>query len=81
VCGEEPLKGTRWHCAECYSGIDLCGDCAVTQLEAENPSHDPSHKLIPIKPPSCTRNYDLDYFPQNFSSSFYNYLDPNFLPE
>ncbi|KYQ59240.1 ZZ-type zinc finger-containing protein 3 [Trachymyrmex zeteki] len=80
VC-EEPLKGTRWHCAECHSGIDLCGDCAIAQLEAENPLHDPSHRLIPIKPPLCTRSYDLDYFPQNFSNSSYNYLDPNFLPE
>ena len=81
VCGEEPLKGTRWHCAECHNGIDLCGDCAIAQLEAENPLHDPSHRLIPIKPPLCTRSYDLDYFPQNFSNSPYNYLDPNFLPE
>jgi len=81
VCGEEPLKGTRWHCAECLSGVDLCGDCAVAQLETENPSHDPSHRLIPIKPPSCTKSYDLDYLPQNFSNSSYNYLDPNFLPE
>ncbi|XP_011155329.2 ZZ-type zinc finger-containing protein 3 [Solenopsis invicta] len=81
VCGEEPLKGTRWHCAECHNGIDLCGDCAVVQLEAENPLHDPYHRLIPIKPPQCTRSYDLDYFPQNFSNSSYNYLDPNFLPE
>ncbi|KAL6442811.1 hypothetical protein ACFW04_002700 [Cataglyphis niger] len=81
ICREEPLKGTRWHCTECYSGIDLCGDCAVAQLEVENPTHDPSHKLVPIKPPQYTRNYDLDYFPQNFSNSSYNYLDPNFLPE
>ncbi|XP_036138970.1 ZZ-type zinc finger-containing protein 3 isoform X2 [Monomorium pharaonis] len=81
VCDEEPLRGTRWHCSECHSGIDLCGDCAVAQLEEENPLHDPSHKLIPIKPPPCTRSYDLDYFPQNFSNSSYNYLDPNFLPE
>lgn len=80
ICGEEPLKGTRWHCTECHSGIDLCGDCAITQFEVENPTHDPSHRLIPIKPPQYTRNYDLDYFPQNFSNS-YNYLDPNFLPE
>jgi hypothetical protein len=75
------LKGTRWHCAECYSGIDLCGDCAVAQLGAENPVHDPSHRLIPIKAPQCTKSYDLDYFPHSFSNSSYNYLDPNFLPE
>ncbi|KAM0732787.1 ZZ-type zinc finger-containing protein 3 [Formica fusca] len=81
ICGEEPLKGTRWHCTECHSEIDLCGDCAVAQLEVENPTHDPSHKLVPIKPPQYTRSYDLDYFPQNFSNSSYNYLDPNFLPE
>lgn len=81
ICDEEPLKGTRWHCTECHNGIDLCGDCAVAQLEVENPSHDPSHRLIPIKPPQCTRSYDLDYFPQSFSNSTYNYLDPNFLPE
>lgn len=80
VCGEEPLKGTRWHCTECYNGIDLCGDCAIAQFEAEIPTHDPSHRLIPIKP-QCAKNYDLDYLPQNFSSSSYNYLDPNFLPE
>ncbi|EZA51491.1 hypothetical protein DMN91_000557 [Ooceraea biroi] len=80
-CGEDPLKGTRWHCAECYSGIDLCGDCAVTQFESEKPVHDPSHRLIPMKPPQCTRSYDVDYFPQSFSASSYNYLDPNFLPE
>ncbi|XP_029171035.1 ZZ-type zinc finger-containing protein 3 isoform X2 [Nylanderia fulva] len=81
ICGEEPLKGTRWHCTECHSGIDLCGDCAVTQFEVENPTHDPSHRLVPIKPPQYTKSYDLDYFPQNFSNSSYNYLDPNFLPE
>lgn len=81
VCGEEPLKGTRWHCSKCHSGIDLCSDCAIAQMEAENPIHDPFHKLIPIKPPQCTRSYDLDYFPQSFSNSSYNYLDPNFLPE
>ncbi|KMQ93394.1 zz-type zinc finger-containing protein 3-like protein [Lasius niger] len=80
IC-EEPLKGTRWHCTECHSGIDLCGDCAITQLEVENPTHDPSHRLVPIKPPQCIRSYDLDYFPQSFSNSSYNYLDPNFLPE
>ncbi|XP_071639106.1 ZZ-type zinc finger-containing protein 3-like [Temnothorax longispinosus] len=80
VCGEEPLKGTRWHCAECLGGIDLCGNCALAQLEAENPSHDPSHRLIPIKPLLCTRSYDIDYLPQNFNDSSYNYLDPNFLP-
>lgn len=81
ICDEEPLKGTRWHCAECHSGVDLCGDCAVAQYEAENPAHDPLHRLIPIRPPQYTRSYDLDYFPQSFSNSSYNYLDPNFLPE
>ncbi|KAF7382192.1 ZZ-type zinc finger-containing protein 3 [Vespula maculifrons] len=81
VCGEEPLKGTRWHCLECQNGIDLCGDCAVAQIEAENPTHDPLHKLIPIKQSQYSQSYDLDYFPQSFNNSSYNYLDPNFLPE
>ncbi|XP_078043388.1 ZZ-type zinc finger-containing protein 3-like [Augochlora pura] len=81
LCGDEPLTGTRWHCIECQDEVDLCSDCAVAQLEAEKPSHDPLHRLIPIKPPQYTRNYDLDYFPQSFSNSSYNYLDPNFLPE
>ncbi|KAH0946503.1 hypothetical protein HN011_003237 [Eciton burchellii] len=81
ICNEEPLKGTRWHCAECHNEIDLCSDCAVTQLGSEQPVHDPSHRLIPVKPSQCTRSYDLDYFPQNFNTSSYNYLDPNFLPE
>ena len=81
VCGEEPLTGTRWHCAECEDGIDLCSDCAVAQLESENPLHDTLHRLTPVRPPQYSRSYDLDYFPQNFSNSSYNYLDPNFLPE
>ena len=81
VCGEEPLTGTRWHCAECEDGIDLCSDCAVAQLESENPLHDTFHRLTPVRPPQYSRSYDLDYFPQNFSNSSYNYLDPNFLPE
>ncbi|XP_011142646.1 ZZ-type zinc finger-containing protein 3 isoform X2 [Harpegnathos saltator] len=80
ICGEEPIRGIRWHCTECHNGIDLCSDCAVTQLEAPNPTHDPYHKLIPIKLSHDTRNYDHDYLPQNFRNS-YNYLDPNFLPE
>lgn len=79
ICGEEPIKGTRWHCIECRDGIDLCSDCAVTQLEIENPTHNPHHRLIAIKP-QYPRSYDQDYLPQNFSNS-YNYLDPNFLPE
>ncbi|XP_076649137.1 ZZ-type zinc finger-containing protein 3-like [Halictus rubicundus] len=81
LCGEEPLTGTRWHCMECQDGMDLCSDCAVAQLEAEKPLHDPLHRLISIKPPQYSRSYDLDYFPQSFSNSSYNYLDPNFLPE
>ncbi|XP_014471794.1 PREDICTED: ZZ-type zinc finger-containing protein 3 [Dinoponera quadriceps] len=78
ICDDEPIKGTRWQCAECSDTV-LCGDCAVTQLEEVNPMHNPYHKLLPIKPP-CTRSYDLDYLPQCFNNS-YNYLDPNFLPE
>lgn len=81
ICGEEPLTGTRWHCTECSEGVDLCGDCAVAQLEMEQPQHDPIHRLTAMKPPQYTRSYDLDYFPQSFSNSSYNYLDPNFLPE
>lgn len=81
ICGEDPLIGTRWHCTECQDGVDLCADCAVAQLEAEKPLHDTLHRLLPIKPPQYTRSYDLDYFPQSFSNSSYNYLDPNFLPE
>ncbi|XP_014606626.1 PREDICTED: ZZ-type zinc finger-containing protein 3 [Polistes canadensis] len=81
VCREEPLKGTRWHCLQCRTGVDLCGDCAVAQIGSENPMHDPSHKLIPVKPPQYSQSYDLDYFPQNFNNTSYNYLDPNFLPE
>lgn len=80
ICGEEPLKGTRWHCTECPD-VDLCGDCAVAQMEAANPIHSPLHRLTEIRPPECSRSYDTDYFPQNFDdSSSYNYLDPNFLP-
>ncbi|XP_020284222.1 ZZ-type zinc finger-containing protein 3 isoform X2 [Pseudomyrmex gracilis] len=80
VCGEEPLRGTRWHCAECYNRVNLCGDCAVAQLEAENPAHDLSHRLIPIKSSQSSKSYDQDYLPHSFSnSSSYNYLDPNFL--
>lgn len=80
MCKEEPLKGTRWHCVECPNEVNLCGDCAIAQIETENPKHDPTHKLTALKPPQYNRNYDLDYFPQSFSNSS-NYLDPNFLPE
>ncbi|XP_066600529.1 ZZ-type zinc finger-containing protein 3-like [Prorops nasuta] len=79
ICGEEPLKGTRWHCTDCQTGVDLCSDCAVSQIESENPVHEALHKLNPIRAPNHSKCYDLDYFPQNFSNS--NYLDPNFLPE
>lgn len=53
----------------------------MAQIEAENPTHDPLHKLIPIKQSQYSQSYDLDYFPQSFNNSSYNYLDPNFLPE
>ncbi|XP_015182795.1 PREDICTED: ZZ-type zinc finger-containing protein 3 [Polistes dominula] len=83
VCREEPLKGTRWHCLQCQTGVNLCGDCAVAQIGAENPTHDPSHRLIPVKPPQYSQSYDVDYSPLNFNNTSYNYnyLDPNFLPE
>ncbi|KAJ8667294.1 hypothetical protein QAD02_008956 [Eretmocerus hayati] len=81
ICGDEPIKGTRWHCKECLDDIDLCSDCAVAQLEAEQPLHPSTHKLMAIEPPKYSKCYDADYLPQNFSSTSYNYLDPNFLPE
>lgn len=81
LCEEEPLKGTRWHCEDCQGETDLCGDCAVAQLESEAPMHPPSHKLRAVRPSQSNRSYDTDYFPQNFSNTSYNYLDPNFLPE
>ncbi|XP_043462949.1 ZZ-type zinc finger-containing protein 3 [Leptopilina heterotoma] len=81
VCEEEPLKGTRWHCTKCPDEVDMCADCAVAQLEAENPVHDPMHALTPIRPPNYIRSYDFDYLPQVFNSNSYNYLDPNFCPE
>lgn len=81
MCGEEPLKGTRWHCTRCSEGVDMCADCAVAQLEAETPVHNPMHSLTPIRPPNYIRSYDLDYLPQSFNSNTYNYLDPNFCPE
>lgn len=79
ICGEEPLTGTRYHCNDCPDKVDLCADCAVIQLEAEDPIHCPSHKMTAVRPPNNARSYDLDYFPQNFASA--SYLDPNFLPE
>ncbi|XP_043287116.1 ZZ-type zinc finger-containing protein 3 [Venturia canescens] len=81
VCGEDPLKGTRWHCLDCRNGVDLCADCAVAQLEAIRPVHSPLHKLTPVRSTLCPRSYDTDYCPENFDDSSYNYLDPNFLPE
>lgn len=75
------MRGTRWHCTDCQDGVDLCGDCAVGQLEAEVPVHTVSHKLTPIRPPDYSRSYDFDYLPHIFNNSSYNYLDPNFLPE
>ncbi|XP_074101731.1 ZZ-type zinc finger-containing protein 3-like [Cotesia typhae] len=70
-CGDDPLKGTRWNCVECYN-VNLCSDCVVAQLEAVNPIHPPSHKLKAISLAEDIKNCDLDY-------SSYNYLNPKFL--
>ena len=65
----------------CQEEVNLCSDCAVAQLNVEDPVHPSTHKLTAIKPPNYSQCYDTDYFPQNFSTNSYNYLDPNFLPE
>ncbi|OXU32281.1 hypothetical protein TSAR_007057 [Trichomalopsis sarcophagae] len=81
ICCEDPLKGIRWHCEVCPDEVDLCSDCAIAQLEAEDPIHPSTHTLTAIRPPKYSQCYDADYLPQNFSTTSYNYLDPNFLPE
>ncbi|XP_057334030.1 ZZ-type zinc finger-containing protein 3 [Microplitis mediator] len=70
-CDDDPLKGTRWNCVECFN-VNLCSDCVVAQLEAVNPIHPPSHKLKAISATESSKNDDLDY-------SSYDYLNPNFL--
>ncbi|XP_011495608.1 PREDICTED: ZZ-type zinc finger-containing protein 3 [Ceratosolen solmsi marchali] len=81
ICGEAPIKHIRWHCKECQEQVDLCSDCAIAQLEAEDPIHPSTHKLEVVRPPKYSKYHDTDYLPQNFSTTSYNYLDPNYLPD
>lgn len=76
-CKSEPIRGTRWHCAECHNvDIDFCSDCVITQIDSST-LHSINHKFIPYDKTKKTNNYDLEYFPSSFSGS--SYLDSNYI--
>ncbi|XP_058793111.1 ZZ-type zinc finger-containing protein 3 [Phymastichus coffea] len=78
ICGEEPIKGHRFHCEDCVE-VDLCSHCSLAQHQVEEPLHPCTHQLTRIEPPTqCSNGYDSDYLPNNFAST--NYMDPNFCP-
>lgn len=48
-CGEEPIAGTRWHCATCkHESIDFCSDCIVVQLQMPG-THWLTHSFIGLR--------------------------------
>ena len=52
-CGQSPIRGLRFKCSKCVN-YDLCTTC--------EPSHDPSHPLIKIRP---TTNAASDAVPEH----------------
>ncbi|KAF1938658.1 EF-hand [Clathrospora elynae] len=44
-CDEKPIRGTRWHCANCVD-FDLCANCEATN------SHDKTHVFYKIRVPT-----------------------------
>ncbi|XP_014222526.1 ZZ-type zinc finger-containing protein 3 [Trichogramma pretiosum] len=82
ICNMNPIRNIRWECQDC-ADINLCTDCAVAQLEAEDPLHPPDHMMSVHRPPkmSSHNGYDVDYMPHKFNKGSYNYLDMNYIPE
>lgn len=78
ICGDEPIKGSRFHCEDCPEGVDLCSNCTLAQHQAEEPLHPVTHQLVRIEASQNLNGYDSDYHPNNFGSN--NYMDPNFCP-
>ncbi|XP_014215133.1 ZZ-type zinc finger-containing protein 3 [Copidosoma floridanum] len=83
ICNEEPIKNIRWHCEDCYNHnskyVDLCTNCAYSQVNNEKPQHPINHKLIRIDPPKSSDScLDSAYHPQNFNEHKFNYLDTNY---
>lgn len=91
-CGEDPLRGTRWHCDDCAvhgASYDLCCDCLAAHLLGETeapspPQHGAHHRFRPVRSvaqthqASSSSTWDPDYLAPAAS---YNYLDPNFMPD
>ncbi|KAK0543063.1 hypothetical protein OC845_006309 [Tilletia horrida] len=55
ACGQQPITGTRWHCANCIGGRDFCGSCEADEeamaAQAEIMGHGLDHLLIKIPAP------------------------------
>ncbi|KAI4471288.1 zinc finger zz domain containing 3 [Holotrichia oblita] len=48
-CDEEPISGSRWHCATCDpKSIDFCTDCMLSQMYTDN-KHPLTHKFLIIR--------------------------------
>lgn len=45
-CDEEPISGSRWHCATCDpKSVDFCTDCMLSQMYTDN-RHPLTHKFL-----------------------------------
>ncbi|CAB0037036.1 unnamed protein product [Trichogramma brassicae] len=68
ICNMNPIRNIRWECQDC-ADINLCTDCAVAQLEAEDPLHPSDHMMSVHRPPkmSSHNGYDVDYMPHKFN--------------
>ncbi|KAE8219447.1 hypothetical protein CF319_g6858 [Tilletia indica] len=55
ACGQQPITGTRWHCANCLGGRDFCMRCEADEdimaSQAEVAGHSLAHLLIKITEP------------------------------
>ncbi|KAE8205827.1 hypothetical protein A4X06_0g803 [Tilletia controversa] len=55
ACGQQPITGTRWHCASCLGGRDFCVRCEADEdimaAQAEVAGHSLDHLLIKIAAP------------------------------
>ncbi|KRT83079.1 hypothetical protein AMK59_4822 [Oryctes borbonicus] len=48
-CDEEPIIGSRWHCATCDpKSVDFCTDCMLSQMYTDN-KHPLTHKFLIVR--------------------------------
>ncbi|XP_034947170.1 ZZ-type zinc finger-containing protein 3 [Chelonus insularis] len=74
ICGRDLIKKPSEIQNE--SSTKTCANCAVGELDTNSKQVSEKSKTI-----DSSKNYDSDYYYQNFNDSSYNYLDTNFLPD